>query len=341
MDSSVTAANSNELNGSDDAKEVLEGLNGYFRNEEQAYLTFPEWYIVYSADEYANFIINNPPSKFPYFRSIGQYWNSYCNIYSITRDNYPFNFGYHVVLFVIGNSYSIENVTKGIYENTIGRIAELISANNTAQEDAYAQKVASEYGKFIHTIPWYEFPFKNKLKELWSETDFFGPNFVRKLERKIILSIEYGFKSIYSWIIKSGAETAYTPQDLEIYAIVKNLSDNILKQNPRTRLVTKIDSELSIILLTRYEEFTQTVPTLTRQGVQFVEIAGNDKILISVIAPNGWDLKSNNANALFSMKILTEPNFERVAISVSIEHIHSVLLDLESEGIKLEHIYDY
>ena len=333
--------NSSELKNDGQAKEIIRNLKGYFRNEEQTYLTFPEWYIVYSAEEYATSLVKNPPSKFSYFRSVGQYWKSYCGVYSITRYNYPFNFGYHVVLFVIGGSYSIENITKGIYENTIGRITELISTNSPTQEDIYAQKVASEYGKFIHTIPWYEFPFKDKLKGLWSETDLFGPNFVRKWERKIILSLEYGFKSVYGWIIKGGTKTAYAPEDLEIYAIVKNLSDNILAQNPRVRLVTRIDSEFSIILLPRYEEFTQIVPTLTRQGVQFVEIAGNDEILISAIAPRDWEFKSSDANTLFSMKVLVETNFERVAIGVPIKNLHSVLSSLDSEGKKLEHIYDY
>src|SRR4051794_14893304 len=34
----------------------------YARPEEQTYLTLPEWYIVYSADEYAAFLAHNRPS---------------------------------------------------------------------------------------------------------------------------------------------------------------------------------------------------------------------------------------------------------------------------------------
>ena len=35
------------------------------RPEDQTYLTLPEWYIVYSADEYAAFVRDQPPSRFP------------------------------------------------------------------------------------------------------------------------------------------------------------------------------------------------------------------------------------------------------------------------------------
>src|SRR5688572_12209807 len=52
-------------------RQVTDDIPGYARAEDQTYLTFPEWYIVYSADEYADFISENPPSHFPHFRAIG------------------------------------------------------------------------------------------------------------------------------------------------------------------------------------------------------------------------------------------------------------------------------
>ena len=47
------------------AWETTENLTGYRRAEEQTYLTFPEWYIVYSAEEYAAFIQEKPRAGFP------------------------------------------------------------------------------------------------------------------------------------------------------------------------------------------------------------------------------------------------------------------------------------
>src|SRR6266849_6943256 len=44
------------------------------RPEEDTYFTYPEWYIVYSYQERADFLERNLPSGFPHFGSIAQYW---------------------------------------------------------------------------------------------------------------------------------------------------------------------------------------------------------------------------------------------------------------------------
>ena len=37
----------------------------HVRGVEQTYLTFPEWFLVFSPDEYAAFTKDHPPSEFP------------------------------------------------------------------------------------------------------------------------------------------------------------------------------------------------------------------------------------------------------------------------------------
>lgn len=125
-----------------EARQIKAGLIDYLRPEDQTYLTLPEWYIVYSADEYAAFVTENPPSQFPYFGAIGQYWRSYYDVCAITREQYPFNSGYHLTLAVIGASFTVENILKGLYENTVGRLTEWLSSTELTEEDAYAREVA-------------------------------------------------------------------------------------------------------------------------------------------------------------------------------------------------------
>jgi hypothetical protein len=48
--------------------EVAYGIPGSTRHEADTYLTFPEWYIVYSAEEYAQFIAQHPPQQFPFLK---------------------------------------------------------------------------------------------------------------------------------------------------------------------------------------------------------------------------------------------------------------------------------
>ncbi len=320
---------------------ITAGLKGYARPEDQTYLTLPEWYIVYSADEYAAFVADNPPSRFPYFGAIGQYWRSYYDVCAVTRDKYPFNSGYHLTLAVIGSSFTLENILKGLYENTVGRATEWLSSGELSEEDAYARGVAREYGDFIHTIPWYEFPFAEKFKRLWRETGLWGANPVRKWERKMALSLEYGGKAIYAWLIKQGAQTAYGPEDLEIQAWVEGLSAELLQRQPRLRVIKAIDERSAIIALPRYEAFTQIVPELAGQGLHFVELAGNDEILLTIIAPEAWKYNLPQGEFLFAMPILTQPKFKRVAVKAPVSALDAILTDLAGHGVKIEHLYDY
>lgn len=315
-------------------------IEGYSRNEEQTYLTFPEWYIVFNADEYAAFIKNNPPSEFAYFRSVGQYWGGYCKVYALTRNYYSFNYTYHSILFVIGSSFSLESIAKGIYENTFGKLTEVISTKNLTAEDHYAQKVAAEYGNFLHTVPWYEFSFLEKLWALWTDVPWWGANPIRKWERRMILSSEYAFKSMYATLIKGGTQTAYQPAELSIYAVVELSNKKLIDQYSQLTIINQLEPNYFTISLPRYEEFTQLVPRLIESGLKFKEIAGNDEILISVITSSQPSLIPE-AEVLFSMPILSDSQKQRVLVRVPVGQLHEVLADLKSKSITLEHIYDY
>ncbi|MBA3532896.1 MAG: hypothetical protein H0T73_13310 [Ardenticatenales bacterium] len=321
--------------------EAREGLVDYERPEDQTYLTFPEWYIVYSSDEYAAFIKDNRPSRFPYFGAIRQHWQSYYEICKVTRDQYPLNTGYHLSLVVTGSSFTVENVLKGIYENTVGRLTEWTSSGEPTQEDVYAQGVAEEYGTFLHTIPWYEFPFKERLDGLWRETDAWGPNPIRKWERKLALSVEYGLKAGYGWLIRQGTQSVYGTEILEIQLWAEGLTDRVVRQEPEIRVVKRLPPRGAIAALPRYEPFTELVPDLVARGVTFVEIAGNDEILITAFAPAAWEYELEQGTFLFALPILTEPERQRVAIKVPVQSLHTILKELEQQDVELEHLYDY
>lgn len=330
-----------------ESQNITGALSDYARREDQTYLTLPEWYIVYSADEYAAFIAKNPPSQFPYFGAIGQYWGSYYDICAVTRERYPFNTDYHLTLAVIGASFTIENIARGIYENTLGRAGEWLSFDPPlpdgalTEEDAYARQVAQDYGNFIHTIPWFEFPFDQKLAGLWEGASLWGPNGLRKWERKLALSLEYGLKSIYGRLIRQGTQAAYAPEKLEIQLWAEGVSGALLQQEPELRVVKALDEQAAIIAVPRYEEFTHIMPRLAQAGVRFVEIAGNDEILVTAIAPADWDYDLPAGELLFAMEILTQPELKRVAVKVPVNALHAILNGLEDSGVKIEHVYDY
>ncbi|MEZ4709499.1 MAG: hypothetical protein R3A44_19980 [Caldilineaceae bacterium] len=311
------------------------------RPEDQTYLTFPEWYIVYSADEYAAFVADNRPSRFPFFAAMRQYWRAYYNVCAVTRERYAFNGGYHLTLVVIGVSFTYEDLFKGLYEKSIGRATEWISSPELTPEDAYARQVAQEYGDFIHTIPWYEFPFDEKLRGLWREMPLWGPNAIRKWERKLALSAEYGGKALYGRLIRQGTAAAYGAEELEIQAVVSGVSDALLQAEPEVKLMRQLGNGHALISVPRYEAFTQLVPRLAAQGVQFIEIAGNDQILVTLIAPSDWRYDLPTGRPLFAMPVLIAPQNDRMAVEAPVSTLHLLLNALKESPARLEHIYDY
>jgi hypothetical protein len=323
------------------SQEFQKEFANYNRPEESTYLTLPEWYIVYSTEEYASVLERERPSGFAYFAAVGQYWCTYNRVYEMTKGRYPFNLGNHVSLLVIGASFSAENILKGLYEHTLGRISEALTFGGRTEEDAYAARVAEEYGKFLYTVPWYEFPFGEKLGGLWRRTSLWGTHPLRKWERKLFLSVEYSIKSAYGWVIKKGTKAAYGDQDFEIMLLTGNIPNQVLEQEPRIRVNKQIDESTLLITIPRYKEFTEVISELSQNNIEFREIAGNHEILLTAIAPEEWNAMLKEGTLLFTMKVLTEPNKKRLAITAPVEALRGIVEDLKSQGIVLEHIYDF
>lgn len=320
---------------------ALGNIAAYKRDEAQTYLTLPEWVLVYSPDEYARFIAHQAPSQFPYFGSIGQFWGYYRDAYDATREKYDFNWGYHVMVFVIGTSYTVENTLKGLYENTVGRMTEALRSGATTEEDQFAATVAREYVDFIRVDPWYEFPFASRLKKLWAETSLNGPDMLRKWERKIILSIEYAAKAQYATLIKIASKTAYGDADTEMLSLASELPDGALAGEPKIRLVTRLANGDALLSLPRYEEFREAVTRLGNKGVRFRAIAGNGDILVTALVPAGWSYDLKAGKVLFEKALLTDAAHKRIAIRAPVPALTDIVRQLAAANNTVEHIYDY
>lgn len=171
-------------------------------------LALPEWYIVYSADEYAVVLKDDMPSNFSFSGANYEYWKQYDVVKKLTvsdQSSTPVQ-EYDTVLKVIGVSFSVENIIKALYENTIGIISEKIADNKKTPEDYLAAEIAEDYAGFLYDYPWYDFPYFLYFKKLWSLDEkkdccSFGQE-VRRVERKLFLSTELLFKAGYSGAIR-------------------------------------------------------------------------------------------------------------------------------------------
>jgi len=74
--------------------------------------------------------------------------------------------------------------------------------------------------------------------------------------------------------------------------------------------------------------------------VRFHDLAGNDEILLTAIAPRELDLQPPGGMVL-SEEILTNPATKRIGVRAPVRTLHVILTDLPARGASVEHLYDY
>jgi len=262
-----------------------------------------------------------------------------------TRYASSFNWAYHVMIGVIGASFTAEYFFKGLYESTIGGLTAWWASDGAwkagTKEDRFSQEVARDYSAFIHATPWYEYPFGSKLKRLW---DLPGPaegSWIRRWERRFGLTLELLFKTAWAWVIKQGTSAGYDPEAETIQAWVKPGATDLSDLSPSIKAVDRLDDGSFLVSLPRYEPFKQAVTTLVSHDARLVEVAGNDQILMTVIAPSTWQDVGHQGVKVCEWTILTDPAKKRVALLVPVDRLHETLPAFSRDGVTLDHLYDF
>ena len=311
-------------------------IPGYARSEDGTFLTYPEWYIVWSYQEKAAWQKSYLPSGFRFFHAIGEYWSGYCCSYGVVRSRYAFNFGDHLMLAVIGTSFSVEYALKGIYEGTVGRLSEWTAGHEPTEEDRYAATVAHNYGQFVEDRPWYEFRFFPALGGLWSGTGFWGKHVLRKWERKAWLTADYTAEGIYGGLMTLASHAVYGVEEDTTYAVVDSLPDSAATQIHAIRTVQALGNDRKLVRMPRYQKFTGAATDIARAGGKFVEIAGNRQIMVTAIVPRGWTPGIPDVELLFTGDVLTGAQSERAILRLPVTALSALLAQTN-----IEHIYDY
>ena len=163
---------------------------------------------------------------------------------------------------------------------------------------------------------------------------------IRKYERKLFFTVEYGFKILYAKLIGFGAKTAYAQSEGLIYLTADfEKSDDFSGIGSADVVAAYEDSYL--LSVPRWGEFTKTIPQLVAAGFDFRDISGNDRISVSVISNSESSFKTNYADLLFSSKLVSNPDLTRLVMLVPVKNLHEFVVEVRGKGYKLEHIYDY
>ena len=289
------------------------------RPPDQTFLTFPEWFLVFSPEEQADYFKDHTSTTFPFMAHTAQIWQSYRIVDQQISGNFPTNTGYHLMIWVIGVSASAEYAIKAGYETIIGRITDTGVPMTT--EDEFNARFTKDYVSFIKDRPWYEFDFKSRLRTLWGETSFSGDHLFRKIERRYILTSELLVKYVYGKLIGLGTEQVYEAA------------------LPTTAVVLENDS---VKYLSRYDRFAGEAMDLAREGHSFKEIAGNSSaILLTVLVPSGTRLELETTTTVFTQVVASDAGMQRVALATPVPSLSLVLDKLRHDGVAVEHVFDF
>lgn len=307
------------------------------RPADQTFLTFPEWFLVFSPDEQADYFKGTTSTSFPYMGHVSQLWNGYKIVYSQIKDNYQFNTGYHVMIWVIAVSTTVEYGLKSVYETMVGGFTD--TGQPLTSEDQFNANYMRSYVDFIETTPWYLFDFMDQLHGLWSETSAGGGHWLRKLERRYYLTTELLVKAGYGYLIKLGTQSAYEEALLNTTVIL----DTPFDKGHYPDGVSFLGIQNGIMMsFPRYAPFKIAAAVAGQQDLNFNEIAGNDSaILLTVISSQKPNTDPHHTKVLFSQPFLTKPGLNRFALVTTVPQLSKVLSELRSNNIEVEHIYDY
>ena len=245
---------------------------------------------------------------------------------------YDFNFGYHVMVLVIGTSTTVEYALKAGYEVVFGRWFEV----EATPEDELAAYVAQDYVDFILDVPWYEYDFFGALGELWTEIPLVGPNMLRKWERRFALTTEYLVKGGYAILIKAGTQAGY-----EGPIPVTTVLVDRLPKNADLEVMERLEDGQALVALPRYDPFKDSARRLANADVNFTEIAGNRGIILTSLLSRAPLEVAIPHDILLEQQILTEPGSTRYVIRTQVSDLAALLRTVEDQDVALEHVYDF
>lgn len=307
------------------------------RNFVDTFLTYPEWSIVHSYEDFAAVIRDRGEAAFDYTGHIAGYWTNLCQVYGYATERGAMSLDVRAMLHIIGISFSAEMALKGLWENTIGRLSALLSFGESP-EDRFSHSISSEYASFLVQTPWYEYPFASRLASFWSSTPFGISNPVRMIERRIALSMEWGVKALYAQGM--GMLAGLSPSQLSMMSVVRTLDESDIAADSRIKLVERLPNGDSVIETPRYRAFTEVLSGLTSRGRDFVEIAGNTEILVTVIVAPATDLSAFGPS-IIAAQAQAWPGMERRGLLVPVVRLRELNEKLKAMGGRLEHAYDY
>lgn len=297
------------------------------RPEGRTLLTYPEWHIVHAYADYAEVIHTGDPQDYGFLSAIGGFWSSTCALSQASGPHGGFPWETKQMVYTIGVSFTAELALKAAYEETVGRLFVALRGPSHAPLDDLSARQAADYAVFLQQVPWYKWDFTRDAEALEAA----ATDALRDRERRWALGVEYRAKAAYAKVIEA-AVAAVGADQLRLRAVVSGVSETALAALPEVQVIETLPEGV-VIEAPRYRAFTRLAEQIAADGGGFVEIAGNDDILLTVITA-----EPDFPGAVHSFARQGNPGFRHLVL-VPVADLAGVLRKLP-EGA-LEHIHDY
>ena len=315
---------------------------GYARRpESDSYLSYPKSHVVYAYDDLAGVLRQGDESDFTSFRQIVGFWTSFCRLNRLVTAQSPVGFETKVRLYNTGVRFTAEFGLKGAYERTLGRLFEWFRGPSKTAEGRFVAQETQACATFIRRTPWYEYPFGSRLLAFWREMPWGGDRQLRKLERRAVVTVAYGTDTVFAVLSGLVSRAAAATSDATTHTIVLGLTGADVARDSRITVLRDLGAGRTLIRTPRHQLYTDLVVDLARRGRDITEIAGNDDILVTVLAPRTSLPALTGVREVFSAPIQSRPDRRRVGLDVSIVRLAATIRALERVGVSVERIYDY
>jgi hypothetical protein len=303
------------------------------RHESRTLMTYPEWHIVHAYDDYAQVISAGDPHAFGYMQAIGGFWSSLCALSYESAEHGGFTAESKQTIYVIGVSFTAELLAKAAYEETLGRLAAWWRGPERAPLDDLSADQARAYAQFLQQVPWYKWDFEGDRDDLATN----ATDSLRDRERRFALGLEYVAKAAYAKAIE-GAVAQVGADALTLRMIVTGISEEALRAMGTVEVIGPVKGGLEIET-PRYRELTHILQQMAEAGAEFVEIAGNDQIMITALS------QTDDVDGAVHSFARQGYGDSRHLIMVNVTDLAERLRQMEAaEGVgrlRLEHIHDY
>lgn len=301
----------------------------HHRPESRTLLTYPEWHIVHAYDDYGQVITEGDPHDFGYLRAVAGYWSSLCALSDVSAKHGGLDGETRQMVYVIGISFTVELLAKAAYEETLGRIAVLIRGDERAALDEVHADHARTYAQFLRQAPWYQWDFESDAEDL--ATNASGS--FRDSERRLALGLEYRVKAAYAELISNAVEQIGS-DEMRLRMIVAGVSPENLATLDGAEVIAEREAGTEIET-PRYRELTHLLQAMAAQGARFVEIAGNDDVLLTAISQSP---EADGAVHSFARQGYGD---YRHLILLKVTDLADRLREMQTGPLMLEHVHDY